>query len=415
VPPEDKLQSFLTITPTLSEDIVGPCLAEFLSSDSWQSIVKALIVIAGVGKTRGCEHHVEWMSENFAETIRGMTSDSKLSIRQQAMKTLRALKLSGGSAKEDNFQPTNSNSSRNGNAKITNEINLIDTDDFSSQASVQNIIPNQTQNYTEQPNNNISNGMNSTVGLFDGMSLGSQGTTQQTNQPQTTRGFSFMNTDSSPSSVAPPPTATATAVPPSLTNTTPANDPFDFINSSNGADNTTTSNSGFSNNTSSSADIFSTMNFSNSSNNNVNQQNNTSNLNSNFADLSSLNTNMQNAAPQSFMAGNPNIMNNMNNFNNMDPIAAQNLYLQQQIQLQQLQISQMQKGMGMVNIHTLNIYIKKIVLILSTMMYYRYLIINTQTKYNPPLWVGEWGWGWGWVLIPQFSRMRWDQYLPYAK
>ena len=347
MPPEDKLQSFLTITPTLSEDIVGPCLAEFLSSDSWQSIVKALIVIASLGKTRGCEHHVEWMTEHFAETIRGMTSDSKLSIRQQAMKTLRALKLSGGSAKEDNFQPTNSNSSRNGSAKIANEINLIDTEEFSSQGSVQNIIPNQTQIYTEQSNNNISNGMNSTVGLFDGMSLGSQATTQQSNQQPQTGGFSFMNTDS-----VPPPTA----VPSSLTNATPVNDPFDFINSSTGADNTTTnttSNSGFSNSNSSSADIFSTMNFSNSSNNNVNQQNNMNNINSNLADLSSLNTNMQNAVSQSFMAGN---LNNMNNINNMDPIAAQNLYLQQQIQLQQLQISQMQKGMGMVNIHTLNIH-----------------------------------------------------------
>ena len=55
------------------------------SSDFWQSRVKALLVIAQLGKTKGCDAHVEWWAANGADDVRGLATDQKASVRTQVL------------------------------------------------------------------------------------------------------------------------------------------------------------------------------------------------------------------------------------------------------------------------------------------------------------------------------------------
>jgi hypothetical protein len=92
VPPEDKLETFLTAAQTLSPDLVGPCLIDELNSESWQSRTKALIVIASLAKAKGCFAHSAWWVGQ-SDIIRTMANDPRTSVRTQALKCMRALKI----------------------------------------------------------------------------------------------------------------------------------------------------------------------------------------------------------------------------------------------------------------------------------------------------------------------------------
>lgn len=92
VPPEDKLQAFLLAAPTLSPEVVGESLMDCLNSDSYQSRVKALLVIAALAKGRGCGGHSAWWKDSGMDDLQAVAQgDSKASVRTQAVKTLRAL------------------------------------------------------------------------------------------------------------------------------------------------------------------------------------------------------------------------------------------------------------------------------------------------------------------------------------
>ena len=130
VPPEDKLQAFLVTVITLSPDVVGNCLLDVLNSESWQSRSKALQVIQSVGKTRGCSKFVDWFTSNAADDLVGLLNDSKSSVRQQAEKTLKILKLDAGVT--DSVVRSK---------VVDTQVNLLDTDQLDMPSMVPPPVP----------------------------------------------------------------------------------------------------------------------------------------------------------------------------------------------------------------------------------------------------------------------------------
>jgi hypothetical protein len=90
VPPEDKLQDFLSTASTLSEDIVGNCLLDVLNDESWQARTKALIVLAKLVRQPDCTGHHHWWQQHV-DVVESLQSDTKANVRTQAGKTLRAI------------------------------------------------------------------------------------------------------------------------------------------------------------------------------------------------------------------------------------------------------------------------------------------------------------------------------------
>ena len=123
VPPEDKLQAFLNVAPTLSSDVIGSCILDLLNSDAWQSRTKALQVISSLANAPGCEVHNEWWKANIDE-IKGLLNDDKVNVRNQASKTLKLFDIDVGS--------TSGGSTQQGSSKSVKkqEISLIDDSDY---------------------------------------------------------------------------------------------------------------------------------------------------------------------------------------------------------------------------------------------------------------------------------------------
>lgn len=130
VPPEDKLQSFMAVAPTLSAEVVGECLIEVLNSDAWQSRAKALIVISYLVKGKECDSHLEWWLDR-TEELHSLTSDPKGTVRTQASKTLKALNADDGHSIVE--QKTQSRKTVVPSATSTN-VSLLDIDEVSTTA-----------------------------------------------------------------------------------------------------------------------------------------------------------------------------------------------------------------------------------------------------------------------------------------
>lgn len=90
VPPEDKLVSFMAIVPTLSSETIGSCLVEVFNSEAWQSRTKALAVLFNILNSEDCDVHKQWWIEH-KEYLSDMLSDSKVSVRSQAVKTMQLI------------------------------------------------------------------------------------------------------------------------------------------------------------------------------------------------------------------------------------------------------------------------------------------------------------------------------------
>jgi hypothetical protein len=110
IPPEQKLQEFLASATTLSPDLIGSCLLDILLNNeiSWQSKIKALIVIANLALAKNnCVNHAEWwkIPENH-DQIRILCNDAKASVRTQAAKTLKI--VTGISSSSSSSYPTSS-------------------------------------------------------------------------------------------------------------------------------------------------------------------------------------------------------------------------------------------------------------------------------------------------------------------
>ena len=90
VPPEDKLVSFMAIVPTLSPETIGSCLVEVFNSEAWQSRTKALAVLFNILSSEDCEVHKQWWIDH-KDCLSDMLSDSKVSVRSQAVKTMQLI------------------------------------------------------------------------------------------------------------------------------------------------------------------------------------------------------------------------------------------------------------------------------------------------------------------------------------
>lgn len=238
VPPEDKLETFLIAAQTLSPDLVGPCLVDLLNSESWQTRTKALIVITSLAKAKGCFAHNMWWV-GCADELKAMASDTKSSVRIQAAKCLRALKIADSVASSENVTAGVESVS---SPATTSTFSLLDDTDYpNQQPQLQQQPPQQQQSFQQHPVNDMSD-------MFAGMSVAGtsvSGTSASTvsvpslldsfsvttpSQPIATSGFDFLG--SGPvASVSQYPVASPvsySAPPPVPTNTLSA---FDFLDS----------------------------------------------------------------------------------------------------------------------------------------------------------------------------------------
>ena len=341
VPPEDKLQSLLTSAPTLNEELLCPVLSEHLASDSWQSIVKALIVCASLAKTRGCEHHADWLAVNEGESIKGMTSDSKLSIRQQAMKTSRALSKFGVDV------PASRINEGSGSNSVSTSVDLLDAGGESM------IPPPPVPTTAAGVDIDILGGMSnlqatgaeaSTGSLFEGMAVGPS-TTQAPTQvlAASTSAFGFI---SQPAAIDQTVAVASTSMAPAPIK----EDPFDFLDTDSSSSSSSSATPAVAVTSSSAGQL----DLSSGAGGDMNSLLNappvpTSTVNdtgSVLNDFSSLNLNGSNSNGMMQMNMNMN-MNGTNNMAAIDPqiLAAQNAQLQMQMQQMQQQMMMQQQNM----------------------------------------------------------------------
>eukprot|EP00604_Paraphysomonas_vestita_P003314 CAMPEP_0174820226 /NCGR_PEP_ID=MMETSP1107-20130205/3911_1 /TAXON_ID=36770 /ORGANISM="Paraphysomonas vestita, Strain GFlagA" /LENGTH=696 /DNA_ID=CAMNT_0016035147 /DNA_START=1922 /DNA_END=4012 /DNA_ORIENTATION=- len=213
VPPEDKLEEFLITAPTLSPELIGSSLLGFINSDSWQSRAKALVVIGSLVKRSGCTQHYDWWLSNGIEDIQILSqTDSKATVKTQAIKTLRSLGVSVSASSvissssptvnspQSNHHNQNYNQSQNQNQVQKTSLLDFDTDEtndikpqvietqsnivnqsgsimnfLEQQPTVQVSNNNNNNNNNDNNNNNVGSNSNSNSGdnLFFGLSIGS--------------------------------------------------------------------------------------------------------------------------------------------------------------------------------------------------------------------------------------------------
>ena len=199
VPPEDALQAFLSAAPTLSPEMVGASLLDCLNSDSWQSRVKALLVIAALATGRGCGGHSAWWKENGADDVQAAAQgDSKASVRTQAIKTLRALGLSvtTGSTSSPARQITRPSGAggvsvgASGASTVGGNVSLIDFDDDAPPTAPTAAAPASTTSILDmlsEPPSSLPASTTATTssdgGLFDGLSIGTEEVPTRTRRP----------------------------------------------------------------------------------------------------------------------------------------------------------------------------------------------------------------------------------------
>ena len=185
VPPEDKLQAFLVSVVTLSPDTVGNCLLDVLNSESWQSRSKALQVIQSVGKSRGCNKFVDWFTSNAADDLLALLNDSKSSVRQQAEKTLKILKIEF---------TANGSEAVGRNKVVDTQVNLLDTDQVDMPSSIPPPVPVASSEdiFSGMQQNVISN-TNSVSTNYNQPAMSSAPTTTESNNNATSSAFDFLN------------------------------------------------------------------------------------------------------------------------------------------------------------------------------------------------------------------------------
>jgi hypothetical protein len=199
IPPEQKLQEFLASATTLSPDVIGNCLLDILCNNeaSWQSKIKALIVIANLSLSKNnCPNHSEWWKiPEHHDQIRILCNDTKASVRTQAAKTLKIVSgihsstypasssslIGGGDGGEEYAPPTSSsaNSLKTTSGKQDPLLDLLD-DDINPVASLpvstnNSPMPSQFQQYgmkSSPMTGAAGGGGGGGMDLFSGMSIG---------------------------------------------------------------------------------------------------------------------------------------------------------------------------------------------------------------------------------------------------
>lgn len=195
VPPEDKLEEFLTTASTLSPELIGSNLLGFINSDSWQSRAKALIVISSLVKRSGCSQHYDWWINNGVEDIQILSqTDSKATVKTQAIKTLRSLGVSISASSIVNSSPTVSTTPSNQNQKTSlldfenEEVNNVKSQNIETQPNIPqggsliDFLEQQQPSQPPPPTPQQQQQSNSTSGgdnLFFGLSVGTSNVPQQ--------------------------------------------------------------------------------------------------------------------------------------------------------------------------------------------------------------------------------------------
>jgi hypothetical protein len=213
-PPDDQLEDFLAAAPTLSPEFIGSGLIGLINSDAWQSRAKALVVVGALVKRSGCSQHHEWWVANGAEDIQILSqTDSKATVKTQAIKTLRALGISTSSAAVTSTQPRVTHSSHTSSPApqvAAGNPSLLDFDDeFSApRVAVPPVPVAAPAPEVSQPSAPIAAPVAQVDNLFFGLSVGTptQGITASQSPPvnpeipvaapapQSTSLFDFMDT-----------------------------------------------------------------------------------------------------------------------------------------------------------------------------------------------------------------------------
>ena len=158
VPTESSINTFHQKIVNLSANLIGDSLVEQFNSDHWQSRNKALSVVESfcnpIGQNgeicTGLDDHVAWWRtvESMC-TLQSMTSDSKASVRSQALKTLNAIVLyksatpTSSSLSSSPISVTANHTGSTGGSAVDNgytnnqPVSLLDNDSYSSTSVVE--------------------------------------------------------------------------------------------------------------------------------------------------------------------------------------------------------------------------------------------------------------------------------------
>lgn len=222
VPPEDKLEGFLSAASTLSPELIGSNLIGFINSDAWQSRAKALVVISSLVKRPGCSLHHNWWVANGVEDIQILAqTDTKATVKTQAIRSLRTLGVSVTASTPSASHPPTAVATPPGNSSLL----VFDGDEHSLNSNLQVAAPHQAylaappaptdslMNFLEQQTpapapESIVASSGADDGLFFGMSVpSSQAPSNQPAsfpptppQPQPTSLFDFIDTSPQPPS-----------------------------------------------------------------------------------------------------------------------------------------------------------------------------------------------------------------------
>ena len=161
VPTESSINTFHQKIVNLSAHLIGDSLVEQFNSDHWQSRNKALSVVESfcnpVGSSGemcpGLDDHVAWWRtvESMC-TLQSMTSDSKASVRSQALKTLNAIVLyksatpTSSSLSSSPISITANHTGSTGGSAVDNSYannqppSLLDNDSYSSTSLVEDEV-----------------------------------------------------------------------------------------------------------------------------------------------------------------------------------------------------------------------------------------------------------------------------------
>ena len=161
VPTESSINTFHKKIVNLSANLIGDSLVEQFNSDHWQSRNKALSVVESfcnpIGQNgeicTGLDDHVAWWRtvESMC-TLQSMTSDSKASVRSQALKTLNAIVLyksatpTSSSLSSSPISITANHTGSTGGSAVDNgctnnqPVSLLDNDSYSSTSVVEDDV-----------------------------------------------------------------------------------------------------------------------------------------------------------------------------------------------------------------------------------------------------------------------------------
>jgi len=192
-PPPDKMQDFLRGVLTLDSETVGSLILEQLARPEWQAQSKALCLIEAIAAQPGCEALCDYFRDWADEMIEPLSNAQKTSVRDRAVKALRAL---GISIKQS---PPSEKMSTVVQGSSQLDVDLMNPSD-SAAITESSILINKTSSPNTRETQSPSND------LFAGMITKSPPVPLQPNIPQSENSlFSNLSVKAPPCKIATPP------------------------------------------------------------------------------------------------------------------------------------------------------------------------------------------------------------------